>query len=187
MWARTRRRWRCRSGRTGPRTSSDRGCGHQRRDPAGEHAAVLACSSPTGPGLRGRADQLGPAGGAGRHRAGGDRPRDPRAAVQGHRVGPVVEPSRASTRRSRRRGSRNLRVGDHRGGGRDADGRPSGRWRADRVGRAGRDGAARAAGAHHAYLLHDGTAQGGPRISVTQGDIRAIQLAKSALYAGRGF
>lgn len=39
-------------------------------------------------------------------------------------------------------------------------------------------------GRTHAYLLHDGTADGGPRISVTQGDIRAIQLAKSALYAG---
>src|SRR5690606_33802570 len=30
------------------------------------------------------------------------------------------------------------------------------------------------------YLLHDGE----PRITVTQGDIRAIQLAKAALYAG---
>src|SRR5690606_3160037 len=30
------------------------------------------------------------------------------------------------------------------------------------------------------YLLHDGE----PRITVTQNDIRAIQLAKSALYAG---
>ena len=39
-------------------------------------------------------------------------------------------------------------------------------------------------GRTHAYLIHDGTAQGGPRVSVTQGDIRAIQLAKSALYAG---
>ncbi|MBM3613107.1 MAG: DUF4445 domain-containing protein, partial [Alphaproteobacteria bacterium] len=39
-------------------------------------------------------------------------------------------------------------------------------------------------GRTHAYLLHDGSAQGGPRILVTQGDIRAIQLAKSALYAG---
>ncbi len=39
-------------------------------------------------------------------------------------------------------------------------------------------------GRTHAYLLHDGSAEGGPRISVTQGDIRAIQLAKSALYAG---
>ena len=35
-----------------------------------------------------------------------------------------------------------------------------------------------------AYLVHDATETGGPRIAVTQGDIRAIQLAKSALYAG---
>ena len=34
------------------------------------------------------------------------------------------------------------------------------------------------------YVLHDGSASGGPKIAVTQGDIRAIQLAKSALYAG---
>ena len=39
-------------------------------------------------------------------------------------------------------------------------------------------------GRTHSYVLHDGTAEGGPRILVTQGDIRAIQLAKSALYAG---
>jgi uncharacterized 2Fe-2S/4Fe-4S cluster protein (DUF4445 family) len=39
-------------------------------------------------------------------------------------------------------------------------------------------------GRTHSYLLYDGSAEGGPRISVTQGDIRAIQLAKSALYAG---
>ncbi|MGY6695191.1 MAG: ASKHA domain-containing protein [Roseinatronobacter sp.] len=39
-------------------------------------------------------------------------------------------------------------------------------------------------GRTHAYLIHDATESGGPRISVTQGDIRAIQLAKSALYAG---
>lgn len=39
-------------------------------------------------------------------------------------------------------------------------------------------------GRTHSYLLHDATANGGPRILVTQGDIRAIQLAKAALYAG---
>ncbi len=39
-------------------------------------------------------------------------------------------------------------------------------------------------GRTHAYLLHDASAEGGPEIRVTQGDIRAIQLAKSALYAG---
>ena len=41
-----------------------------------------------------------------------------------------------------------------------------------------------AEGRTHSYVLHDGSAEGGPRILVTQGDIRAIQLAKSALYAG---
>ena len=39
-------------------------------------------------------------------------------------------------------------------------------------------------GRTHAYLIHDASAEGGPRITVTQGDIRAIQLAKAALYAG---
>ncbi len=39
-------------------------------------------------------------------------------------------------------------------------------------------------GRTHAYLLYDGSATGGPTITVTQGDVRAIQLAKSALYAG---
>ena len=41
-----------------------------------------------------------------------------------------------------------------------------------------------AQGRTHGYLLHDASPDGGPRIAVTQGDIRAIQLAKSALYAG---
>jgi uncharacterized 2Fe-2S/4Fe-4S cluster protein (DUF4445 family) len=41
-----------------------------------------------------------------------------------------------------------------------------------------------AEGRTNSYLIYDGTAEGGPRITVTQGDIRAIQLAKSALYAG---
>jgi uncharacterized 2Fe-2S/4Fe-4S cluster protein (DUF4445 family) len=39
-------------------------------------------------------------------------------------------------------------------------------------------------GRTHSYLVHDGSAVGRPAITVTQGDIRAIQLAKSALYAG---
>ncbi|NIY72868.1 DUF4445 domain-containing protein [Marivivens donghaensis] len=41
-----------------------------------------------------------------------------------------------------------------------------------------------ARGRTHEYVIYDGIANGGPRITVTQGDIRAIQLAKSALYAG---
>lgn len=54
------------------------------------------------------------------------------------------------------------------------------------IGSAEQTGTARCVptGRTNAYLLHDGTADGGPLITVTQGDIRAIQLAKSALYAG---
>ena len=39
-------------------------------------------------------------------------------------------------------------------------------------------------GRTHSYVVFDGTEDGGPLVTVTQGDIRAIQLAKSALYAG---
>lgn len=39
-------------------------------------------------------------------------------------------------------------------------------------------------GRTHSYVIYDGTDDGGSLITVTQGDIRAIQLAKSALYAG---
>jgi uncharacterized 2Fe-2S/4Fe-4S cluster protein (DUF4445 family) len=54
------------------------------------------------------------------------------------------------------------------------------------IGSAEQTGTARCVptGRTNAYVLHDGTAGGGPLITVTQGDIRAIQLAKSALYAG---
>lgn len=54
------------------------------------------------------------------------------------------------------------------------------------IGSAEQTGTARsvAEGRTHSYLIYDGSESGGPRITVTQGDIRAIQLAKSALYAG---
>ncbi len=57
------------------------------------------------------------------------------------------------------------------------------------IGSAQQTGTARSIpdGRTHSYLIHDSSARGGPgsrRITVTQGDIRAIQLAKSALYAG---
>ena len=54
------------------------------------------------------------------------------------------------------------------------------------IGSAEKTGTARCIpeGRTHAYVIHDASAEGGPTISVTQGDIRAIQLAKSALYAG---
>ena len=54
------------------------------------------------------------------------------------------------------------------------------------IGSAEQTGTARceAEGRTHSYVIYDGTEEGGPKVSVTQGDIRAIQLAKSALYAG---
>jgi uncharacterized 2Fe-2S/4Fe-4S cluster protein (DUF4445 family) len=39
-------------------------------------------------------------------------------------------------------------------------------------------------GRTNAYLIWDGSAEGGPRITVTNPDIRAIQMAKAALYSG---
>ena len=35
-----------------------------------------------------------------------------------------------------------------------------------------------------AYLIHSGATQAGPDIEITQNDVRAVQLAKAALYAG---
>ncbi|WP_241525525.1 ASKHA domain-containing protein [Pseudophaeobacter leonis] len=39
-------------------------------------------------------------------------------------------------------------------------------------------------GRTNAYLVWDGSAEGGPRITITNPDIRAIQMAKAALYSG---
>ncbi|MFK7745306.1 MAG: ASKHA domain-containing protein [Roseobacter sp.] len=39
-------------------------------------------------------------------------------------------------------------------------------------------------GRTYSYLVYDGTDQGGPRITVTNRDIREIQMAKAALYSG---
>ncbi|PUB19245.1 ASKHA domain-containing protein [Yoonia sediminilitoris] len=39
-------------------------------------------------------------------------------------------------------------------------------------------------GRTHSYLLFDGTAHGGPKIAVTNTDVRQIQMAKAALYSG---
>ena len=39
-------------------------------------------------------------------------------------------------------------------------------------------------GRTHSYMMYDGSAEGGPVITVTNPDIRAIQMAKAALYSG---
>jgi uncharacterized 2Fe-2S/4Fe-4S cluster protein (DUF4445 family) len=41
-----------------------------------------------------------------------------------------------------------------------------------------------AEGRTFSYVLHDGSTEGRQRIAITQNDVRAIQLAKAALYAG---
>ena len=58
--------------------------------------------------------------------------------------------------------------------------------RAGLIGSAAQTGTARCVAQErtHAYVLHDARPRGGPLIAVTQSDVRAIQLAKSALYAG---
>ncbi|MEO0381612.1 MAG: ASKHA domain-containing protein, partial [Pseudomonadota bacterium] len=54
------------------------------------------------------------------------------------------------------------------------------------IGSAEQTGSARSIkdGRTHAYMLHDGTDNGGPLITITNPDIRAIQMAKAALYSG---
>ncbi|MEX0303449.1 MAG: ASKHA domain-containing protein [Leisingera sp.] len=54
------------------------------------------------------------------------------------------------------------------------------------IGSAEQTGSSRciADGRTNAYLLWDGSAEGGPTITVTNPDIRAIQMAKAALYSG---
>ena len=81
----------------------------------GNRQRLLACSSPTGPAFEGAADLRRPARRAGRHRARAHRPRDAGAALQGHRLRPLV--GRAGLRRGRRRDRRHrhLRLRHHRG------------------------------------------------------------------------
>ncbi|MDF1728050.1 MAG: ASKHA domain-containing protein [Sulfitobacter sp.] len=59
----------------------------------------------------------------------------------------------------------------------------------DKAGLIGTAGQTRSAavfsdGRTNSYLVYDGTAKGGPRITVTNRDIREIQMAKAALYSG---
>ena len=65
----------------GPRAGGGRG--HERGDPAREHRARARLLLAHRTGLRGRPDLLGPAGGAGGHRAGGDRRASPRSRGSG--------------------------------------------------------------------------------------------------------
>ena len=90
-----------RRARRGPasqgRTDPSRRCRHQRRDRVRQSRAAVRLLVANRAGLRGRADLVRPARGAGRDRARAHRPRDARAKVQGDRLRLVV--GRAGLRR----------------------------------------------------------------------------------------
>ena len=150
----------------------------------GNTKKVLACSSPTGPAFEGAQISSGQRAAPGAIERVRDRPGDPRAALPRHRLRPLVGRARIR-RRDPRTGITGICgsgiievIAEMRMAGIvDASGL---------IGRAEQTGTARCVpeGRTHAYLLHDATATGGRRSSVTQGDVRAIQLGKSALYAG---
>ena len=147
----------------------------------GNRRAAVRLLFPDRPRVRGRADLLRPACGAGRNRARPDRPRDARAQVQGDRLRSVV--GRAGLRRG---DSTTLGVTGVCGSGIieviaemflagivSEDGVIDGEL-------AGRTTRVEPVGRTFAYVLHEGA----PRLLIYQTDVRAIQLAKAALYAG---
>ncbi len=150
----------------------------------GSHARVLACSSPTGPAFEGAQISSGQRAAPGAIERVEIDPvtKDPRFKVIGCDLwsdDPGFAEATAQSGVTGICGSGIIEVlAEMRMAGLlDASGligsaEQTGTWRCEPEGRT------------HAYILHDGTLQGGPRITVTQGDVRAIQLAKSALYAG---
>ena len=147
----------------------------------GNKDKLLACSSPTGPAFEGA--QIG----NGQRAAPGaiERVRidrdtlEPRFKVIGCELWSDEPGFAEATAQDRRH--RHLRLGHHRGPGRDVSRRassPRTAWSTARM--AERSPRVRATGRTFGYLLHAGE----PEIVVTQNDIRAIQLAKAALYAG---
>ncbi len=150
----------------------------------GDRSRVLACSSPTGPAFEGAQISSGQraAPGAIEHIEIDPETKAPRFQVIGCELwsdDPGFEAATATTGVTGICGSGIIEaVAEMRMAGLMD---PSGL-----VGSAEQTGTERCEpdGRTHSYLVHDGSADGGPRITVTQGDIRAIQLAKSALYAG---
>ncbi len=149
----------------------------------GNSERVVAASSPTGPAFEGAEISSGQRAAPGAI----ERVRiDPETLEPKYRVIGVdkwsdeegFEESFADDRRHR-----HLRLGHHRGRRRDVSLRHHFRGRRRRR-RAGRALAAHHPERPHLLLSAARRAQGEPRITVTQNDIRAIQLAKAALYAG---
>ncbi len=141
----------------------------------GNRDRVLACSSPTGPAFEGAQISSGQRAAPGAIERVEIDPVTQGAPLPHHRHRRLVRRPRLPGGRPRHR---HLRLRHHRGHRRDARRRPRRRLRPDRLRRADRHRPRCVPqGRTHAYRLHGD-------ILVTQGDVRAIQLAKSALYAG---
>ncbi|MFP3382920.1 ASKHA domain-containing protein [Tritonibacter sp. SIMBA_163] len=150
----------------------------------GNKEKVLACSSPTGPAFEGAQISSGQraAPGAIEHVEINPETKEPRFRVIGSELWSDedgFEESIASIGISGICGSGIIEV--------IAEMRIAGLLDATGlIGSAAQTGSARCVpeGRTNAYLLWDGSADGGPRITVTNPDIRAIQMAKAALYSG---
>jgi hypothetical protein len=146
----------------------------------GNKDRLLACLLAHRSRLRGRGDLLRPARRARRHRAHPHRQGNAGAALQGDRLDEWSDEPGFDEKITANRRHRHLRLRHHRGGRRDVSRR---HHHQDGMfdGSAGGEKPAHRPDGPHVQLC-DG--EEGIRISFTQNDIRAIQLAKAALYAG---
>ena len=150
----------------------------------GDKSRVLACSSPTGPAFEGAQISSGQraAPGAIEHVTIDPVTKEPRFQVVGSDLwsdDPDFAEATASTGITGICGSGIIEV--------VAEMRMAGLMDASGlIGSRAQTGTARSIPQDrtHAYLLYDPDDENAPRITVNQADIRAIQLAKSALYAG---
>ncbi len=152
----------------------------------GNTERVLACSSPTGPAFEGAQISSGQraAPGAIEHVEIDPETKEPRFQVVGSDLWSDQDGFDAATRATGITGICGSGIIEV-----IAEMRMAGLMDpAGLIGSAAQTGTERsvADGRTHAYVLHDGSGSGsdGPVITVTQADVRAIQLAKSALYAG---
>ena len=164
------------------RDHAARRCRHQCRDRAGQRAAPRRLLLADRPGLRGRADLLRPARRARRHRAHPHRSRRRWSRATGSSARNCGRTSRASTKPSQATGVTGI----------CGSGIIEVIAEMYLAGIISQDGVVDGALAARSAAHHRRTAapspmccrEGEPRITVTQNDVRAIQLAKAALYAG---
>ena len=150
----------------------------------GNKSKVLACSSPTGPAFEGAQISSGQraAPGAIEHIEIDQKTKEPRFRVIGCDLWSDEEGFKAATKKSGVTGICGSGIIEA-----VAELRMAGLMdESGLIGSAEATGSSRCIpeGRTYSYLIYDQSDEDGPLISVSQNDIRAIQLAKSALYAG---